>query len=267
MSNYYVYIMRIAENQKYFGSYIGQHKMGKKSPYDDGYKGSGSKWKEYILNNHIPVEKTVLKLCDSVEEANYWEQYYIAQFRELGECLWNVVKGGGSYDRQRIYTDEEIKLHNRERLQRWCKSNEEHFKEYKRQYYINNKEELSVKKKQYRENHKDSLTKYFQCYYEDNKSRIAEKNKVYWEKNRERFSEHKKEYYKQYKVTHAEHESQRHKKYNDEHKEERDRYYSRQCCYDGEVLTFRALTLRFRRQNVSKPTDEAKKYLITKEEN
>lgn len=39
-------------------------------------------------------------------------------------------------------------------------------------------------------------------------------------------------------------------------------YYSRLCLYEGETLTLTALSHRFRRQGMSYPTQEAKKYLV-----
>ena len=229
MSKYYIYKMEIEENDIYFGSYIGQHKIGKKEPLYDGYKGSGSKWRETILKNHIPVKKTIIRLCESIEESNYWENYYIEQAKLLGECLWNVIKGGGGHEYERIYTDNEIKNHKK----KYMEEHKEYFKEILRQYYKNNKE------------------------------RLSEKNKKYYEQNKDHISKVKKEYFKQYKITHAEHETERHKKYNDEHKDKRNQYYTRQCCYDGKIMTFRALALRLRRKNISNPTEVAKQYLIT----
>ena len=58
--------------------------------------------------------------------------------------------------------------------------------------------------------------------------------------NVERYKEHKKEYMKEYK-----------KEYNNQ-----------LCCYNGETLTLNALSIRFWRQDLSNPTQEAKKYLI-----
>lgn len=267
MGKYYIYKMEIEENDKYFGSYIGQHKIGKKEPLYDGYKGSGSKWRETILKNHIPVKKTIIRLCDSIEETNYWEHYYIEQAKLLGECLWNVVKGGGGHEHDKIYTEEEIKAHNKERLKKWYESNREHYAEYKKKYYAENKDHLSLIKKKYREEHKELYEKYAKQYYKDNKDRLAGIHKRYYEQNKDRINELKRDYCKQYRITHAEQEAKRHKKYNDEHKAERNQYYTRQCSYNGEILTFRALALRLRRKNIANPTEVAKQYLITEVNN
>ena len=65
--------------------------------------------------------------------------------------------------------------------------------------------------------------------------------------------ERRKEYHKQYK-----------KEYNksDKHKEYQKKYNNQLCCYNGETLTLKALSSRFRSQGISNPTAEAKKYLI-----
>ena len=123
MSEYYIYEMRIINSNEYYGSYIGQHKIGLKDPSCDGYKGSGSVWRKQILQNHIPVEKHVIKICNNLEEANYWERFYIAQAREAGIHLWNIADGGGGHEHDRIYTADELQAHNRERYKRWYAKN------------------------------------------------------------------------------------------------------------------------------------------------
>ena len=168
--------MEIAENDTYHGVYIGQHKIGKKNPECDGYRGSGIQWKKHILSNHIPVTKTILRLCDNIEEANYWEQFYIGQAIQSGEYLWNVSKGGGAHEWDRIYTEEEIKAHNKERFNRWYESNKEHHKEHGRQYREHNKERVDLVKKRYKEEHKDFYVEYHKQYYENNKEKLSAAN-------------------------------------------------------------------------------------------
>jgi hypothetical protein len=266
MSKHYIYKMEIVDSDLYYGVYIGQHKIGKKDPSCDGYNGSGSKWKKYILSNHVPVKKTILRLCEDIEETNYWEQYYIEEAIQSGVFLWNVVKGGGGHESDRIYTTVEIKAHDKARFQKWYEENKEHLKEYRKQYWEKNKEWMAPKKKQYSESHKELNSVYIRQYYKDNKEAITENHKQYYERNKAKLAEQRKEYGKQYRITHVEQEAKRHKKYVEEHKEEREKYYTQQCCYNGKVMTFRALTLRFRREGFSNPTELAKQYLI-KEEN
>ena len=65
----------------------------------------------------------------------------------------------------------------------------------------------------------------------------------------ERRKEYKKEYSKEYSKT-------------DKRKKAQKQYNNQLCCYNGETLTLDALSKRFRRQGISNPTTEAKKYLL-----
>lgn len=64
-----------------------------------------------------------------------------------------------------------------------------------------------------------------------------------------------KKYMKEYE------KSNKCKKYRKEYQKE---YYNQLCCYNGETLTLRALSLRFYKAGIESPTKEAKKYLIKK---
>ena len=48
----------------------------------------------------------------------------------------------------------------------------------------------------------------------------------------------------------------------DKYKEYYNIYYNKICCYNGETMTLAALSTRFRRQGITHPVIEAKKYLI-----
>ena len=82
----------------------------------------------------------------------------------------------------------------------------------------------------------------------------------------ERYKEYQKEYEKTDK------RKKYKKKYNKEYsktekgKESRrkavNKYYNQLCCFNGETLTLCALRERFRRQGISNPMQEAKKYLL-----
>ena len=164
MSKYYIYKMTALTEDGSKGSYIGQHKIGRKSPLNDGYRGSGSDWKKYILSQNIPVEKVILRMCENIEEANYWENYYIESAKAQGIYLWNRTKGGEAHKHDKIYTDEELK---------------EHKKQYSKQYYYANREKRAEYSKQY---------------YEVNREKRAEYNKQWRETNREKIAEYKKQY-------------------------------------------------------------------------
>ena len=66
--------------------------------------------------------------------------------------------------------------------------------------------------------------------------------------------ERKKEYHKEY------HKSPKYKEYI---KEYHKGYNNQPCLYNGEVLTFNALYLRFKRAGAEHPVKEAKKYILT----
>ena len=68
----------------------------------------------------------------------------------------------------------------------------------------------------------------------------------------ERYKKYMKEYNKTDKC----------KKY---HKEYNKEYKNQLCCYNGEILTLNALSIRFLRKGISNPTQEAKKYLLVKQ--
>ena len=65
----------------------------------------------------------------------------------------------------------------------------------------------------------------------------------------ERQKEYQKEYYKFEKGKKS-------------HKKAQNKYNSQLCFYDGQTLTLGALRMRFRRQGLSNPSAEAKKYLL-----
>ena len=257
--------MDICENDLYHGAYIGQHKIGSKDPSCDGYKGSGCRWKREILSNHIPVTKTILRLCDDVREANFWEVFYINQAKQSGEYLWNVAKGGGGHDHDKIYTEEELKLHNKVRCERWYEANKERHAEYGRQYWKNNKDRLCAAKRKHQEEHKEFYAEYHKQYYKDHIDELSEKHRQYYEQNKDDLNKKRREYGKRYRAVNAEKLAAKAKSYNDAHKEEHRQYRSRQCCYNGETLTINALALRLRRKQIPNPMQVAKHYLITKE--
>ena len=76
--------------------------------------------------------------------------------------------------------------------------------------------------------------------------------------NIERYKEYQKEYHKTDKY------KEYHKQYikSDKCKEYQKEYQKQLCCYNGETMTLNALSIRFRRQGISNPTQEAKKYLL-----
>lgn len=76
---------------------------------------------------------------------------------------------------------------------------------------------------------------------------------------------HKKLMYK-WRTTHKERHNEFSKRYSQTHKNHVKNYqyqYNNQlCCFNSEILTFVALSSRFRRKGIKKTIEEAKKYLI-----
>ena len=66
-----------------------------------------------------------------------------------------------------------------------------------------------------------------------------------------------KEYQKEYQK-----ECQKVYKKSDKFKKYQKQYYNQLCFYNGETLTLKALSMRFRRMGIEHPTQEAKKYLL-----
>ena len=262
MIAYYIYKMTILPNDLYEGIYIGQHKIGSKDPSCDNYKGSGSDWKKYILKNKIPVKKEILRLCNNLEESNYWEKYYIDQAKQNGEHLWNILEGGRNHDPWRKYTKEELREKNKIRCKEWYLENKERNCENGRRNRKLHKEQYAETRRAYEERNKDRIKAYHKNYYEQNKERHSLKAKEYYEKHKERILEKSREYNKIYAETHKEVLRDKARKYNDSHKEEHKKYKSQLCCYEGKEMTLNALSLKFLRKGIDNPTQKAKEYLI-----
>lgn len=65
----------------------------------------------------------------------------------------------------------------------------------------------------------------------------------------ERYKKYKKEYNNEYNKS-------------DMRKESNNKYQNQLCCFNGQTLTLHALSMRFMRQGIPHPAQEAKKYLI-----
>lgn len=72
----------------------------------------------------------------------------------------------------------------------------------------------------------------------------------------------KQQYQKQYRSQHTDERKQYRSQHADEIKQYYKQYYSQRCKYNGELLTLKALEIRFSKQGIEHPTLEAKKYLI-----
>ena len=174
----------------------------------------------HYQHRHIPTEKTYqfssehgvehpkmiiiendLSIDEGVEREKYWIEHY------RNETNYNVLNKscGGQYGREKIYTDDEIKQHQK----KYYQENKEKIKETKRKYRKKNKEELLIKQKQYRKEHREEILIQRKKHREENREKILEykrnyrekhkeelrlKAKKYWEEHREEKKEYDKKY-------------------------------------------------------------------------
>lgn len=87
--NYYIYLTTNLINGK---KYLGQHK----GEVNDSYLGSGSSIlqaiKKYGKEN---FKKEILKICDTREEADIWEKYFIEESNAVEDDNYYNLKEGG----------------------------------------------------------------------------------------------------------------------------------------------------------------------------
>lgn len=76
-------------------TYIGQHC----GSFDDGYFGSGFAWKQFIKDK--PVKVRLLETCNTPEELNDREKYWIKQYIDNDNNMNLVVKGSCNSDAHR----------------------------------------------------------------------------------------------------------------------------------------------------------------------
>lgn len=79
-------------------TYVGQKKLYNKSWNKDGYMGSGvllkPAYKKYGIEN---FEKFLICFCNSAEELNEKEEFWIAEYKNRGKAEYNLTKGGHSF--------------------------------------------------------------------------------------------------------------------------------------------------------------------------
>ena len=110
----------------------------------------------------------------------------------------------------------------------------------------------------------DKLKKKEQEFIETLKPTYNQMNAKGWdvERYKEYNKEYNKEYQKEYEKTEKYKEYQKEYEKTEKYKEYQKEYRNQLCFYNGETLTLNALSKRFRRQGLSNPTQEARKYLI-----
>lgn len=89
----YIYLILNKENGK---TYIGQHKSSKLYN-EDNYIGSG-KIIRYAIRKEGRgnFEKYLLQYCESFEELNTAEKFWIGYYRKLGKAEYNLAAGGSA---------------------------------------------------------------------------------------------------------------------------------------------------------------------------
>ena len=101
--------------------------------------------------------------------------------------------------------------------------------------------------KQYRKEHADSIIQQKKQYRKEHADSIKQHKKQYRKEHADSINQYKKQWYKE----HA-----------DSIRQQKKQYDNQQCLYENELLTLRALRLRFSKKGIEHPTLEAKKYLI-----
>ena len=88
---YYIYLIVNKVNGK---TYVGQRKSSKEW-YEDKYMGSGKLLakakKKYGIEN---FEKFLIQHCNTKEETNKAERFWIAEYRSRGKAEYNLANGG-----------------------------------------------------------------------------------------------------------------------------------------------------------------------------
>ena len=130
---YYIYLTTNLINGK---KYIGQHK----GDIDDSYLGSGTLISKAIkCYGKENFSKAILQLCDTREEADQWERYYIDLFNAVEDSnFYNLQEGGTQGDGWRschkwfeTHPEEAQQIYKEsgQRLQQWCKDHPEEFQQ------------------------------------------------------------------------------------------------------------------------------------------
>ena len=89
---YFVYkIINLINNKTYVGQHFGY--------IDDNYMGSG-KILKLAINKYGKenFKKEIIKICESKQQVNEKEQYYIKDYDTIGQNGYNIALGGGGGD-------------------------------------------------------------------------------------------------------------------------------------------------------------------------
>lgn len=104
----------------------GRWYIGKHNGSDPNYMGSGKLLKQaYEKYGKENFEKTILEFCQSEEELNFREQYYISETNAVNDKLsYNLAKGGNGGDLSNFIPYDKINYtnHKMEKVREWFNS-------------------------------------------------------------------------------------------------------------------------------------------------
>lgn len=193
--------------------YIGQRKVPKgKTPENDSYFGSGVVWSQIYKKHKDECVKVIIDYADTKDEIDELEKKYIAHYKSVyKEFCVNIADGGdggggmkgkkhseitkhkmsirhkgennpmyGNHsprNRNKKFTDEELKEHRKLSLKKWFAKNKEYMKEYR----LKNKEKIRECQRAWALKHKEEYKEYQREWYlkhkEHKKIYRATKNK------------------------------------------------------------------------------------------
>ena len=118
---YYIYLTtNLINNKKYIGQHYGR--------IDDNYLGSGTliikAIKKYGKEN---FKKEILKICDSYEDMNESEKYYINKYNAVQDDNFYNIATGGFGSNPCAGLSKEADLARRKKLSEACKGNKNYF--------------------------------------------------------------------------------------------------------------------------------------------
>lgn len=156
MKQYYIYLTTHTTNGK---KYIGQHY----GELDDNYYGSGTIMLKILKSEGTKnLKKEILCICQDREEANEKEREYIEKYNAVEDKNFYNLKEGGiggdgwracrRWEKENPEKAEQIRKENGRKLQEWCKTHPEEFREQVIQPFIEGA-------KRWREEHPEEVIK------------------------------------------------------------------------------------------------------------
>jgi hypothetical protein len=151
-------------------------------------KGGGTTSKHIIAAGNYNIMLMENFPCNSREELNAREQYYILN----NECVNKVVP---LRTKKQYYVQNADNI--KEQKKQYYVQNADNIKEQKKQYYVQNADNIKDKYKQYYVQNADAIKEQHKQYRVQNADTIKEQHKQYRVQNADNIKEHKKQYYVQ----------------------------------------------------------------------